>query len=230
MGRLRLQFFGPAYLELWSGDRLDGVGWRQEHLGHGLLVWATEDPWEYDTKAGVTDYAWKRTFYERARRRHVLAPGHEHRSPRRAGAYPRPAHRGGQMSYDIDLVFVAPGQSTAEAVDAAFEGEELDATPIDLRSVGERLVGVLPRDAEVSISRGAVSGHVPSLRLTFDLDHRAGGQINLPLSPTTEVWTAVLDMIRVVTEGSPFVAWDPQRVWPWRPGGELMRAALGIWT
>jgi hypothetical protein len=60
-----LNYFGPAYLELW-GDRLGGLGVRRDATSNGgLVVWATETPFEFRDDAGsFEDYAWKQPWYE----------------------------------------------------------------------------------------------------------------------------------------------------------------------
>jgi hypothetical protein len=60
-----LNYFGPAYVELW-GDRLAGLGVRREPTSNGgLVVWATETPFVYEEAIGsFMDYGWKRPFYD----------------------------------------------------------------------------------------------------------------------------------------------------------------------
>jgi hypothetical protein len=62
-----LNFFGPGYLDLWGASALDGLGVRQRPTANGgVVVWATETPFIFDPGAsGLTDYAWKRPFYDR---------------------------------------------------------------------------------------------------------------------------------------------------------------------
>jgi len=58
-----LNFFGPAYLERF-GDRLSGLGVRQVPTAHGgLVVWATERP-QVEVVQAITEYSYKRPFYE----------------------------------------------------------------------------------------------------------------------------------------------------------------------
>jgi hypothetical protein len=60
-----LNYFGPAYLELW-GDRVERLGVRREPTSNGgLVIWATETPFVYEEGIGsFMDYAWKKPFYE----------------------------------------------------------------------------------------------------------------------------------------------------------------------
>jgi hypothetical protein len=60
-----LNYFGPAYVELWGG-RLSGLGFRQEQTANGgVVVWATETPFVFDDAIGsVTEYQWKKPFYD----------------------------------------------------------------------------------------------------------------------------------------------------------------------
>jgi hypothetical protein len=60
-----LNYFGPAYLDMW-GDALGGLGDRQQPTANGgLVVWTTETPFVFDGGAQrLTDYAWKRPFYD----------------------------------------------------------------------------------------------------------------------------------------------------------------------
>ena len=60
-----LNYFGPAYLEMW-GDRLSGLGVRQVPTSNGgLVVQATETPFVFEESiASFADYAWKKPFHE----------------------------------------------------------------------------------------------------------------------------------------------------------------------
>jgi len=60
-----LNYFGPAYLELW-GKRVEGPGIRREPTANGgIVIWATETPFVFaDDIASFMDYPWKKPFYE----------------------------------------------------------------------------------------------------------------------------------------------------------------------
>lgn len=60
-----LNYFGPAYLELWA-ERLSGLGVRQERTSNGgVVIWAAETPFLYREDVGsFMDYPWKRPFYD----------------------------------------------------------------------------------------------------------------------------------------------------------------------
>jgi len=59
-----LNYFGPGYVSHF-GDRLATLGVRRETAKTGgLLIWATETPLVLETVRSVTDYAWKRPFYD----------------------------------------------------------------------------------------------------------------------------------------------------------------------
>jgi len=61
-----LNFFGPAYLELWGRETVEGLCFRWESTANGgIVVWTTPDPFTFDPAARrLTDYAWKRPFYD----------------------------------------------------------------------------------------------------------------------------------------------------------------------
>lgn len=60
-----LNYFGPAYLELW-GDRIAGLGIRQDSTSNGgVVIWATETPSVFVDEIGsFMDYPWKQPFYD----------------------------------------------------------------------------------------------------------------------------------------------------------------------
>ena len=60
-----LNYFGPAYVELW-GDRLEGLGTRREVTPNGgIVIWATETPFVYrDDVESFMSYPWKRPWHE----------------------------------------------------------------------------------------------------------------------------------------------------------------------
>jgi hypothetical protein len=72
-----LNWFGPAFVELWGDDVVNRLGVRAEQGANGgLAVWATETPFVLNPAAQrMTDYAWKRPFYDRLGWDAVL---HEH--------------------------------------------------------------------------------------------------------------------------------------------------------
>jgi hypothetical protein len=83
-----LNYYGPAYLELWGG-RLDGLGVRREATPNGgLVVWATETPFEFRDDAGSFEaYPWKKPWYEALGRESFVnarATSWEKRVPNRA--------------------------------------------------------------------------------------------------------------------------------------------------
>jgi len=60
-----LNYFGPAYVEMWGG-RIGGLGARRDATPNGgLVVWAIETPFVYEEGIGsFMDYAWKKPFYD----------------------------------------------------------------------------------------------------------------------------------------------------------------------
>jgi hypothetical protein len=60
-----VQIFGPAYIDRWGENALDGVGARQHRLRNGgLVLWATENP-VYDDAVSVPEgYDWKQPVYD----------------------------------------------------------------------------------------------------------------------------------------------------------------------
>jgi hypothetical protein len=59
-----LNYFGPAYVELW-GERLQGLGVRHERTSNGgLVIWATDTPPTFREGMGFMDYPWKQPFYD----------------------------------------------------------------------------------------------------------------------------------------------------------------------
>jgi hypothetical protein len=92
-----LNAFGPAFVERWDA-KLGGLGVRQRRTSNGgVIVVAAETPFLFDAEARrMTDYAWKRAFYDRlgssailhehwpVQRRGAVVPTYEeHRTPRR---------------------------------------------------------------------------------------------------------------------------------------------------
>lgn len=61
-----LNFFGPGYVEFW-GERLEGLGARSAVTQTGgRVIWASESPFVHDAALSrVTDYPFKRAFYDR---------------------------------------------------------------------------------------------------------------------------------------------------------------------
>ena len=59
-----LNYFGPAYVELWGEHSADLGIRRAKTPGGGLLVWATDTPFVYEEAiASFMDYSWKKPFY-----------------------------------------------------------------------------------------------------------------------------------------------------------------------
>jgi hypothetical protein len=60
-----LNYFGPAYVEMW-GERLQKLGVRRDATTNGgVVVWATQTPFVYEDAIGsFMDYPWKKPFYD----------------------------------------------------------------------------------------------------------------------------------------------------------------------
>ena len=115
------------------------------------------------------------------------------------------------MSYDIDLVVREPGQSLEEAVEAAFTGDvEPDPGQVDLMAIAQRLRDLLPAEARVESHPESLSVFEPATGLQLDLE-RSGGQVNLPLVPGDAAWQLALRVLAVISDGTRFVGYDPQR-------------------
>lgn len=78
-----LNYYGPAFVEHWGRDRLEGLGIRQDWTANGgVVVWATKTPFVHDRKIKrTTDYAFKQPFFERLGVNTFVHEGYEPGAP-----------------------------------------------------------------------------------------------------------------------------------------------------
>jgi hypothetical protein len=114
------------------------------------------------------------------------------------------------VSYDIDILINIPGRDLYDVIESNFSGEQLDPGPVDLLDVAARIGPLLSGDADVDASAASLAVVDRAGRLHIDLTPE-GGQINLPLNPSTELLELAQQLVSVVCAGTNLFGFDPQR-------------------